>query len=216
MDERVSAAEAALGALIRERAVRYSAPPNLAPRIGAALDAASATQRPAAGWRPAVMAASIVAAMVMSSATTWYVTASQRQAGLAQELVASHVRSLQVDHLTDVASSDQHMVKPWFAGKLDLAPPVVDLTVQGFPLLGCRLDYLDRQPVAALVFRHKQHVINLFVGVPSSSGVSTAPPAMQGYNLRFWRDGDFSFWAVSDLNATDLGAFERALRAALR
>jgi anti-sigma factor RsiW len=169
-----------------------------------------------AALRPVVMAASVVLAMVLSSAGTWYLTVSQRQAGLAQELAASHVRSLQVDHLTDVASSDQHTVKPWFAGKLDLAPPVVDLTAQGFPLVGGRLDYLDRRPVAALVFRHKQHVINLFVGLPPLMAASAAPVAMQGYNLRFWQDGDFSFWAVSDLNPADLGAFERAWRAALR
>ncbi len=215
MDERVSPAEAALGGLIRERAVRYAAPPELAPRIGAALDAAGAPRR-AASWRPAILAASFVAAMVVSSATTWYVTGAQRQTGLAQEIVGNHVRSLLADHLTDVASSDQHTVKPWFAGKLDLAPPVVDLTVQGFPLLGGRLDYLDRRPVAALVFRHKQHIINLFVGASTTSELPAAPAALQGYNLRTWREGDLAFWAVSDLNVADLGAFERTLRAALR
>jgi anti-sigma factor RsiW len=216
MGERGSGAEAALGTLVRERAVRYPAPAGLASRIGAALDSAHAEPPHRATWWPAGLAASLVAAMVLSSAATWYLTASRHQAGLAQEVVASHIRSLLVDHLTDVASSDQHTVKPWFAGKLDLAPPVVDLTTRGFPLLGGRLDYLERRPVAALVFRHKQHIINLFIGPSPAAVTPAAPAALQGYNLRAWQDGDLAFWAVSDLNPTDLAAFERSLRGALR
>src|ERR1041385_4098372 len=127
---------------------------------------------------------------------------------MAQQVVASHVRSMLGEHLTDVASSDQHTVKPWFGGKLDLSPPVVDLTSQGFPLVGGRLDYLDRRPVAALVYRHSQHVINLFVW-PEKTPVLTAaaPESLQGYHLRHWRQGDLTFWAVSDVAAADLETF---------
>src|SRR5579883_3053808 len=155
-----------MGDVIRRYGRRYAAPPGLAGRIGAALDAVEAEsfrpsapvvplrpRRPVAPWRPLALAASFVLAVVLSSGTTWYVTASGRQDQLAAEVLASHVRSMQAQHLTDVLSSNQHTVKPWFDGKLDLSPPVVDLTDQGFPLVGGRLDYIDNHPVAALVYR---------------------------------------------------------------
>lgn len=210
-----------LGQLIRRHATRYAAPPGLAARIGEALDAAGPDQatvvplrrRLAMPWRPLALAASFVLAVVLSSGTTWYVTASGQQAQLAQEVVASHVRSLQADHLTDVASSDQHTVKPWFDGKLDLAPPVVDLKAEGFPLVGGRLDYFDGHPVAALVYRYKQHVINLFVWTPRSGAAAPRPPAeIQGYHLRQWRHGEFTFWAVSDLEGDALDEFVKQIR----
>ena len=218
MDERSDE----IGELIRRHATRYAAPPGLAARIGEALDETAdrgvAPRRPvrrAMPWRPLALAASFLLAIVLSSGTTWYVTASGRQDQLAQELVASHVRSLQADHLFDVASSDQHTVKPWFDGKLDLSPPVADLAAQGFPLVGGRLDYLDKRPVAALVYRHKQHVINLFVWTQKAAAVAPSPPAeIRGYNLRHWREGDFTFWAVSDVETDALDQFEKDFRAA--
>jgi mycothiol system anti-sigma-R factor len=200
--------------MVRRHAARHTAPAELAARIGAALDATPVAAAPQPSrWRAAAMAASIVLAMGLSSGVTWIATTSGRGPELRDELVASHVRSLMADHLTDVASSDQHTVKPWFNGRIDLAPPVVDLAAQGFPLVGGRLDYLNRRAVAALVYKRRQHVINLFV-MPADGGVVPAKAAasLNGYNLRHWRAGALRFWAVSDLSAAELADFERLVR----
>ena len=124
---------------------------------------------------------------------------------LATQLIASHVRSLMANHLTDVASSDQHTVKPWLDAKLDFAPAVVDLSSEGFPLVGGRLDYLDKRPVAALIYERRKHFINLFVWPEEAGGDRTVKAiSRQGYQLLHWVDSDFDYWAVSDVNANDL------------
>src|SRR5260370_10708454 len=106
---------------------------------------------------------------------------------IADEVVSAHVRSLQVGHLMDVATSDQHTVKPWFNGRVDVAPPVVDLTAESFTLLGGRLDYIDSEPVAAIVYQRRKHVINLFVAQHlCSMRAPTAAESIQGYNIRHW------------------------------
>jgi anti-sigma factor RsiW len=129
---------------------------------------------------------------------------------LATQLIASHVRSLMANHLTDVASSDQHTVKPWLDAKLDFAPAVVDLSEKGFPLIGGRLDYLDNRPVAALIYQRRKHFINLFVW-PAGSDAAGTTKAMtrQGYQLFRWVDSDFNYWAVSDINAKELQEFKQ-------
>jgi anti-sigma factor RsiW len=127
---------------------------------------------------------------------------------LMGEAISAHLRSLQSEHLTDVLSTDQHTVKPWFNGKIDLAPPVPDLTAQGFTLIGGRLDFIDGKPVAALVYRRRAHVINVFVG--QVLGVAPSSPQLQvvqGFNVLRWRDGGLSVMAVSDLNAQELEEF---------
>src|SRR5438034_2173047 len=133
---------------------------------------------------------------------------------LATQLIASHVRSLMANHLTDVASSDQHTVKPWLDAKLDFAPPVVDLAGEGFPLIGGCLDYLDNRPVAALVYQRRKHFINLFVW-PEKTGSARPTMAMshEGYQLLHWADPDFNYWAVSDVNASDLQTFREQFEA---
>lgn len=135
---------------------------------------------------------------------------------LAQELTASHFRSLLADHLADVASSDQHTVKPWFAGKLDFSPPVYDFAQGGYPLAGGRLDYVDQRIVAALVYRHKRHVLNLFIW-PAKTGARTEMQHLtrQGYQLVHWTQAGMQYWLISDMNQTDLGGFESLLTAQL-
>jgi mycothiol system anti-sigma-R factor len=155
-----------------------------------------------------------LAALLMVVAIVGFNFVSGRRAGsdqfLASQLIASHVRSLMANHLTDVASSDQHTVKPWLDTKLDFAPAVPDLGSEGFPLVGGRLDYLDNRPVAALVYQRRKHFINLFVW-PKDSREGQPPEIIsrQGYQLLHWIDSDFNYWAVSDVNGNDLQSFKQ-------
>jgi len=162
-------------------------------------------------WNWLALAAAIVVAAVIG-----YTLAPRLQRGagdqfLATQLIASHVRSLMANHLTDVASSDQHTVKPWLDTKLDFAPTVFDLTNDGFPLIGGRLDYIENRPVAALIYQRRKHFINLFIW-PAESVMTTANKTIshQGYQLVHWIDGDFNYWAVSDVSDADLQLFRQA------
>jgi anti-sigma factor RsiW len=129
---------------------------------------------------------------------------------LIQEVVAGHIRSLSTSPLTAVASSDQHTVKPWFSGKLNFSPVVKDFAEEGFPLVGGRLDYLDDRKVTALVYKHRQHVINLFEW-PADSDKEQTPQTSkrQGFNLISWQKNGLVYWAISDLNEEELNRFAR-------
>jgi anti-sigma factor RsiW len=140
-----------------------------------------------------------------------------RQQRIAGEVVTAHLRSLQPGHLTDVETSDRHTVKPWFNGKLDVAPPVVDLTAQGFTLIGGRLDDVNGETAAAIVYRRRNHVINLFVA--PAQGARQQEPASQtrhGFNVLHWQENGLDFWAVSDIAAGELDEFAEKFRAALQ
>jgi anti-sigma factor RsiW len=129
--------------------------------------------------------------------------------GLTEQIVANHIRALQPGHLEDVESTDRHTVKPWFDGRIDFAPPVKDLAAQRFPLIGGRLDYLAGRPVAALVYQRDKHIINLFVWPGSGDAVVPETAQRQGYNLLHWTQNGMTFWAVSDVEASQLGQFAK-------
>jgi anti-sigma factor RsiW len=143
-------------------------------------------------------------------------TRPSAESRLAQEITASHVRSLMTDHRTDVASSDQHTVKPWFEGKLDFAPTVVDLGQQGFPLVGGRLDFVEGRLAAALVYQRRKHSINLFIWPASTqSSRSERMTVQKGYNLIHWRESGMNYWAISDLNSAELKEFVQLFKKTL-
>ncbi len=136
-----------------------------------------------------------------------FLVIAPRQPGLTEEVVASHIRALQPGHLEDVVSTDQHTVKPWFDGRVDFAPPVKDLAAQQFPLRGGRLDYVAGRPVAALVYQHAKHIIDLFVWPAATAPNPPETAQLQGYNVVHWNANGMAFWAVSDLEAKELREF---------
>ena len=195
--------------------LRYTAPMSLRRRIEMTLPSAP---------RRASSRRSVLKGFVMGTALSTALAASliiavirtdqdQRVLG---DVMSAHVRSLQGNHLTDVQTSDQHTVKPWFNGKVDIAPPVVDLTAKGFTLLGGRLDYIDGQAIASIVYRRRTHVINLFVtqGAPSESHEARLQ-TMQGFNIRRWTAQGLEFFAISDINGEELQEFVEKFDAAL-
>ena len=225
--------ETAMAHAINQAAPYYKAPPELRERIQSSLRneiGAKATRNGIRGsqvmrtrkqpearatllgmpWNWLALAAAIALAAIVASSFLPRLRQPGADQFLATQLIASHVRSLMADHLTDVASSDQHTVKPWLDTKLDFAPPVVDLSSEGFPLIGGRLDYLDNRPVAALVYGRRKHFINLFVW-PATSDEAKAPKTItrEGYQLVHWADSDFNYWAVSDVNLDDLQLFKQ-------
>src|SRR5579863_2714582 len=162
----------------------------------------------------AVAAAAVLVAAV-SIAVTNYRTGRSADAAVADAVLSGHLRSLMADHLVDVASSDRHTVKPWFAGRLEFSPTVVDLAAAGFPLVGGRLDYLDGHPAAALVYRRREHTINLFVW--PTTAADAAPETRddpRGYHAVHWTRNRMAYWAVSDLASVELGEFVNRLIAA--
>ncbi len=199
----------ALRAAMASADLRYTAPESLRRRIGAALPKPG----PAPDRRTLLKGFALGTALsgALAASLALVVTREDRDRLVLGEMVAAHVRSLQAAHLTDVPSSDQHTVKPWFNGRIDLSPPVPDLAAQGFLLLGGRLDYIDGRPVAALVYRRRRHVINLFVGESLGHGGGAA---IQGFNIRRWSAGGLDFCAVSDIDAEELQEFVDRFQAA--
>jgi anti-sigma factor RsiW len=152
-----------------------------------------------------------VAALAVSSALYLQVPSDEQR--LSQELVDNNIRSLQVDHLFDVASTDRHTVKPWFGGKLDFAPPVIDLASQGYPLVGGRVDYMGGQRVAVMVYRDKLHPISLFVWPGSGENSASSFQERQGYHIAHWRAAGMNYWAITEAGDEDLRGFVNRMRA---
>ena len=202
---------------IRQAAPVYRAPPALRSQIRFALRreaaASGAPTLRASSWL--AYATSILLAVAVGSGGTFLALGERQEDRVASEVIDSHLRSLLGTHLTDVASSDQHTVKPWFAGRSDVSPPVVDLSTEGFPLVGGRLDLIEGKPVPALVYKRREHVINVFV-LPANRVDLGETLTRRGYSLRHWDEGDLSFWAVTDAAPTELTEFEHLFRAATK
>jgi anti-sigma factor RsiW len=196
----------ALASAIENGSLRFKAPAHLKRKIQGAIREANPQPRFSLfswRWASALASAVLVAALTWTVTTNW--TTASRETGLMNDIVSSHVRSMLANHVTDVASSDQHTVKPWFSGKLDYSPPTKDLTEQGFRLVGGRMDYLDDRPVAALVYRRNQHFINLFVWPSNNQGIGQEEQlARQGYNLIHWTQAGMTYWLISELNLPEL------------
>ena len=199
-----------LSANLKADVPRYAAPSHLRFRIQAELDALKprATQIKTSNWGWVNVGISSACALAFSITLMMYLSIPTQAELLNQELVASHYRSLLANHLSDVVSSDQHTVKPWFTGKLDYAPVVDDFAVDGFPLLGGRLDYINKRTVAALAYRHGNHLINVFMWpeIGRQVGKSAAPAIslVQGFNLLQWSESGMAYSAVSDMSSEEL------------
>jgi anti-sigma factor RsiW len=222
------AKQSAVSARLKSDAPYFKAPASLAQRIEMSLPR---NRTPAArlkawrfDWMPAVAGpkawsfnwlsagAVTASALALVVSANLYLALPSDQERLTEELISSHVRSLQVDHLSDVASTDKHTVKPWFNGKLDFSPPVVDLASQDFPLEGGRLDYVDGRTVAVLIYRRAKHPINLYIWPTSDRDAPPQAHDRQGYHLIRWTSGGMKYWAVSDLATNELEVFARILR----
>jgi mycothiol system anti-sigma-R factor len=215
--------------VITDADLTEKAPSALRDRIEASLAASSAltalprlpAQRYGQAWQSrrsfagGLVTGAIFSTAIAATLTVGVLRGDQDQL-IAAEIVSAHLRSLQPGHLTDVQTSDQHTVKPWFNGKLDVAPPVIDLTAQGFTLIGGRLDDINDQAVAAIVYRRRNHVINLFVmRQPDAQRRAVQSKSQHGFNVRYWAQDGLGFWAVSDLNGAELDEFYQVFDTAM-
>ena len=208
-----------LSLLIKDTAPYHSAPERLSRAINARVPTANAASSRAGArwwqrwWQP-------VALVAVTAVVTWMAALQLNPPATKQlvvaEVISSHARSRLTGHVADVASSERHTVKPWLSSRLDFSPPVLDLTSAGFPLVGGRLDYLDHRPVAVLVYRRRQHVIDLFIWPQSEarSAPITHIASERGYQVMQWTDRGMAFWAISDLNAPELKTFSEMFSSA--
>jgi anti-sigma factor RsiW len=207
----------ALRSAIRNADLAFRAPADLENSIRVAMGKTEKNRthdrvpwyRNVALWAAAA-ASLLIAALLISRL---YKGLPDREELLAKQVMTSHVRSLMANHLTDVVSADTHTVKPWFNGKLDFSPPVKDLASQDFPLIGGRLEYLER-PVAALVYRRRQHIINVLIWPSDSNSTQPLGPPLsrQGFNILHWTSSGMNYWVISDLNPTELRQFAQLLQ----
>jgi anti-sigma factor RsiW len=204
---------------IRERA-SYHAPPLAlrkrvattgAPSLAALIpqDAGTSAVQRWLGWRPMAVSLGLVTALTLAIIPTWL--RSVRESRLTEEVVASHVRATLGQHLVDVASSDHHVVKPWLSAKLDFSPPVRELQLPGSVFLGGRVDYLAGRPVAALVYRQGEHVVNSFVWPNTDADSIAVFSTERGFQVAHWARGGMNHWVISDVNRQEFEAVVRAV-----
>jgi anti-sigma factor RsiW len=191
------------------------APAGLRRRLEAEMGAAAGSAAASVSWTASWRWLAVAAALLLAVAGAWRLipglAGDTGEAGAAAAIVDAHLRSLQPGHLTDVVSSDQHTVKPWFDGKIDFAPPVRDFVAEGYPLQGGRLDVVQGRSVAVVVYARRKHLINVFVWPTTGKDSSPSAGSRLGYNWMRWRKGGMEMWAVSDLNPTELGELQRLL-----
>jgi anti-sigma factor (TIGR02949 family) len=204
---------------IRAEVPRYSAPPELRARVLATLDAVRASTpapvQPRSGrerWRwlsggaLAGCAATVLAWVVGTTVVDW-----RANEDLAVEAVSMHVRATLGNQQIQVASSDRHTVKPWLSARLDYSPPVRDFAQDGFALIGGRIDYLDRHPVATLVYRVRNHTIDVYVRPETARAPPSGLRTIRGFNVAHATGSGMDWLAVSDVNPEELAAFVRKL-----
>jgi anti-sigma factor RsiW len=205
----------ALRSALMDASLYYEAPKGLVSRVRTAVRKSSKDSKRGAlaGWRWRAVAASLPVIVALAWALVAIPRAPSDDELVNQEVVSAHVRSLMAEHLTDVASSDRHTVKPWFNGKLDFSPEVKDLAGDGYPLVGGRLDYIGGRGVAALVYRRGNHLINVFIWPePEARGGGDGESSIRGYNVIRWRGSAMRYSAVSDLNLPELRELARDLQ----
>jgi anti-sigma factor RsiW len=207
--------------IVNDPALRFHATPRLRANILSAMaEVETSVAAPQTGQiipliepRRWSMAAAAFSALALAASLILFVSSPVGTPAIDGELAAAHVRSLLAAHLTDVTSTDRHTVKPWFLGKLGYAPPVIDLKPDDYPLIGGRLDYIDGQPVAAIVYKRRGHIINLFVR--PIGHVKSTSETINGYQILSWTRGGFDYSAVSDLDMPGLRQFQHDLDSAL-
>lgn len=206
-----------LSSLIREHATRHTAPAALRAGIRTQValadagrsDPTLATEAPRRrwfdfDWRTASV--SFILGLACAIVVLPVVQRTDLNGPVDADLVADHVRALQMGHLAEVASTDRHTVKPWFQGRLDYAPPVFDFAGDGFPLMGGRIEHVRGSSVAALVYSRSRHVIDVFVW-PSAEQRAPVLLLRRGFNVLHWADGSMQYWAVSDLERVEMERF---------
>jgi len=203
-----------------EPTMTYRAPVRLRRQLDSRLSVAPPVETRAQRARRSYALRGFATGSILSTALAacllLFVVQQQEDQRIVGDAVSAHLRSLQGHHLIDVASTDQHTVKPWFNGRLDMAPPVIDLQAQGFKLVGGRVDYVNGGPVAAIVYQRDDHIINLFVSPTTGNKGGSALEKREGLNVWHWAWSDLGFWAVSDIDAAELREFGDKLETAVK
>ena len=202
--------------VVQTRATRFNAPSRLSKSLRASFPGVQTGSIPLgvpSWWRTfAIGATAAAVALLLWSLGSTFLGRDARGV-VIEEVVSAHIRSLMADHLTDFASAERHSVKPWLSSRLDFAPPVHEFASERFVLVGARLDYIGGNPAAAIVYRYRQHMINVFVWpAPVSKDGSIKLSTHRGYNSANFDSAGMSYWAVSDLNQNDLGQLAKLLQ----